>query len=93
MFLSQFVPPLSRDLADLKARTITAAKNIDANILTRVWQELEYCIGVYSVTRGAQTEHLYTIAVIPSTHPLTSMTRTRSRAHLISHIPTVHSPY
>jgi hypothetical protein len=41
-----FVPPLPRDLADLKARIIAAVKNIDAPMLTGVWQELEYCIAV-----------------------------------------------
>jgi hypothetical protein len=52
------VPPLPRDLADLKARIIAAVKNIDALMLTRVWQELEYCIDVCRVTRGAHIEHL-----------------------------------
>jgi hypothetical protein len=41
-----FAPPLPRDLADLKARIIAAVKNIDARMLTRVWQELENRIGV-----------------------------------------------
>jgi hypothetical protein len=36
-----------------KARIIAAVKNIDASVLTRVWQELEY-----RVTRGAHIEHL-----------------------------------
>jgi len=27
-------------------------------MLTRVWQELEYCINVCHVTRGAHFEHL-----------------------------------
>ena len=36
-----FVPPLPRDLANLKARIIAAVKNIDAPMLMRVWQELE----------------------------------------------------
>jgi hypothetical protein len=49
-----FIPPLTRDLADLKA----AVKNIDAPMLTCVWQELEYCIVVCRVTRGAHIEHL-----------------------------------
>jgi hypothetical protein len=31
--------------------------NIEAPMLTRVWQELEYRIDVCRVTRGAQTEH------------------------------------
>jgi hypothetical protein len=51
-----FVPPLPRDLADLKARIIAAVKNIDAP--TSVWQELEYCISVCRVTRGAHIEYL-----------------------------------
>ena len=53
-----FVPLLPRDLADLKARIIAAVKNIDAPMLTRVWQELEYRIDVCRVTRGAHCEHL-----------------------------------
>ena len=44
-----FVPPLPRDLADLKAWIAAAVKNIDAPMLTRVWQELEYCIDVCCV--------------------------------------------
>jgi hypothetical protein len=34
------------DLADLKARIIAAVENINAPMLTRVWQELEYRIDV-----------------------------------------------
>ena len=52
------VPPLPCDLADLKARIIAAVKNIDAPMLTRVGQELEYRIDVCRVTRGAQIQHL-----------------------------------
>ena len=52
-----FVTPLPRDLADLKARIIATVKNIDAPMLTRVWQELEYRIDVCRVTRGAHIEH------------------------------------
>jgi hypothetical protein len=48
-----FVLQLTRDLADLKARIITAVKNIDAPMSTRLWQELEYRIDVCRVTRGA----------------------------------------
>jgi arsenate reductase-like glutaredoxin family protein len=53
-----FVPSLPRDLADLKARIIAAVKNIDASMLTHVWQELEYRIDVCRVTRGAHIESL-----------------------------------
>jgi len=51
-----FVPPLPPDLAELKARIIAAVKNIDAPMLTRVWQELEYRIDGCRVTRGAHIE-------------------------------------
>jgi len=52
-----FVPQLPRDFAELKTRIIAAVKNIDAPMLTRVWQEFEYCIDVCRVTRGAFIEH------------------------------------
>ena len=54
-----FVPLLPRDLADLKARIIAVVKNIDAPMLTRVWQELEYRIDVCRLSRGAQIEHIW----------------------------------
>jgi hypothetical protein len=41
-----------------KAQIIAAVKNIDAPMLTHVWQELEYRIDVCRVTRGAHIEHL-----------------------------------
>jgi hypothetical protein len=44
--------------AALIPRIIAAVKNIDAPMLTRVWQELEYCIDVGRVTRGAHIEYL-----------------------------------
>jgi len=50
--------PLPRDLADLRARIIAATKNIDALMLTHVWQELEYRIDVCRVTRGCQKNFL-----------------------------------
>jgi hypothetical protein len=40
------VPPLQRDLSDPKERIIALVKNIDAPMLTRVVQELEYRIDV-----------------------------------------------
>jgi hypothetical protein len=53
-----YVPKLPRDVADLKLLTIAAAKNIDAPMLTRVWQELEYRTDMCCVNRGAHIEHL-----------------------------------
>jgi hypothetical protein len=41
-----FVPSLPRDFADLRPRITAAVKNIDAPMLTRVWQEPEYSIDV-----------------------------------------------
>jgi len=49
---------LPRDLDDLKARIIAAVKNIDALMLTRVWQELEYHIDGRRVTGGAHIERV-----------------------------------
>jgi hypothetical protein len=34
---TEYVPPLPRDLADLKARIIVVVQNIDAPMLTHVW--------------------------------------------------------
>jgi hypothetical protein len=42
-----------------KARIIAAVKNIDAPMLTSVWQELEYRIDVCRVTRDSHIGHLY----------------------------------
>jgi len=53
-----FVPPLSCALADLMAWIIATVKNINALMLMRVWQELEYRIDVCCVTHGANIEHL-----------------------------------
>jgi hypothetical protein len=43
---------------DETARIISVVKNIDALILTHVWQELEYRIDVCRVTRSKHIEHL-----------------------------------
>ena len=48
-------PPTDKTI---RACCSAAAKNIDAPMLTRVWQELEYRIDVCHVTRGANIEHL-----------------------------------
>ena len=57
-FRAKYTKDPPTDLSDLKARIIAAVKNINAPMLTRVWQELEYCIAVCRVTRGAHSEHL-----------------------------------
>ena len=45
-----FIPLLPRDLSDLKAWIIAAAKKIDAPMLTHVWQEPEYCVSMCAVS-------------------------------------------
>jgi hypothetical protein len=40
------------------ARIIAAVKNVEAPMLIRVWQELEYRIHVCRVNLGAHIEHL-----------------------------------
>ena len=42
----------------LTRHTYSSSCHTRVNILTRVWQELEYGIDVCPVTRGAQIEHL-----------------------------------
>jgi hypothetical protein len=49
---------LPREHTDLTARIFAAVNNIDAPMLTRVWQEFEYRIDVFRVSRGALIEHL-----------------------------------
>jgi hypothetical protein len=50
--------PILFTVAMIRTFRPLAVKNIDAPTLTRVWQELEYRIDVYRVTRGAHIEHL-----------------------------------
>jgi hypothetical protein len=50
--------PHTRQHGCLKVRIIAAVNNIDAPMMMRVWQELEYRIDVCRVTRGAHIEHL-----------------------------------
>jgi hypothetical protein len=38
--------------------SVPLGKNIDAAMLTRVWQELEYRVDLSFVTSGAHIEHL-----------------------------------
>jgi hypothetical protein len=53
-----FVPPLPLDIDELKLRIAVAIETIDRNILERVWDELDYRLGICRVTNGAHIEHL-----------------------------------
>jgi hypothetical protein len=57
IFFTTYIPLLPRNLADLEVRIIAAVKNIDAPMLTRVWQE-QYRIDVCHVISGAHIKHL-----------------------------------
>jgi hypothetical protein len=52
------VPPLPRDIDELKRRISEAAASVTADMLERVWQEMEYRIDVCRVTKGAHIESL-----------------------------------
>jgi hypothetical protein len=58
-----YVPPLPRDLPVLLARVIVAVKNIDAPMLTRVWQELVYRIVHTSNISNCQNFLIFPVAV------------------------------
>jgi hypothetical protein len=55
---------LPRELAGLKLRIKPAVTNINALILTRVWQELEYRIDVWRVTRGAHIKKHFSVFLL-----------------------------
>jgi hypothetical protein len=45
-------------LDHLKQRITTATAGVDEDMLTRVWQELDYRVDIRRVTKGAHIEHL-----------------------------------
>ena len=53
-----FVPPLPRDLDDMKERIRRAVANVDADMLHRVWDEFEFHLDVCRLTQRAHIEHL-----------------------------------
>ena len=53
-----FVPPQPVSIRDLKNRITAAVETITPDLLSRVWQELDYHLDVCRVTKGAYIEHL-----------------------------------
>ncbi|XP_021931474.1 uncharacterized protein LOC110835506 [Zootermopsis nevadensis] len=53
-----FVPPLTATILDLKVRIRATILNITADMLGRVWEEMDYHVDVCRVTKGAHIEHL-----------------------------------
>ena len=53
-----YVPPLPKDVDELKAQITEAATTIDNAMLERIWQELDYRLDVCRVTNSAHIDHL-----------------------------------
>ena len=53
-----FVPPLTANLQDLRNRITAALALVDRDMLTRVWNEMDYLIDVCRITKGGYIEHL-----------------------------------
>jgi hypothetical protein len=52
------MPPLPRDLPQLRRRIVEAVAAVDRHVLQSVWQELVYRIEICRVTKGGHIEHL-----------------------------------
>ena len=53
-----FVPLLPANLQDLRNRITAAVDLVDRDMLTRVWNEMDYRIDVCRITEGGYIEHL-----------------------------------
>jgi hypothetical protein len=49
---------MPRDLPQLRQRIVEAVAAIDGQMLQCVWQELDYRIDIFRVTKGGHIEHL-----------------------------------
>ena len=47
-----------QNVRELQDRIRAAVKTIDGNMLQRVWQDLDYPIDIFRITKGAHLEHL-----------------------------------
>ena len=53
-----FVPPVPANLQELRDRITAAVALIDRDMLTHVWNELDYWLDVCHIRQGGQIEHL-----------------------------------
>jgi len=53
-----FVPPLPANLQNLRNRITAAVTLVDRDMLTRVWNEMDYRIDVCRIIKGGYIEHL-----------------------------------
>jgi hypothetical protein len=56
-----FVPPLPHNLRDLRNRITAAVALVDRDMLTGVWNEMDFRIDVCRITKGGHIEHLRNI--------------------------------
>jgi len=52
------VPPLPANLQDLRNRITAAVTLVDRDMLTCVWNEMDYHIDVCHITKDGHNEHL-----------------------------------
>jgi len=52
------VLPLAANLQVLRNRITAAVALVDRDMLTRLWNEMDYCIDVCRITKGGHIEHL-----------------------------------
>ena len=53
-----YVPPLPESITELKVRIRTTTETITADMLQTVWNELDYRVDVYRITKSAYIENL-----------------------------------
>ena len=53
-----FVPPVPTNLQELCYRITAAVALIDRDMLTHVWNELDYQLDVCRISQGGHIEHL-----------------------------------
>ena len=53
-----FVPPVPDNLQELRDRVTAAVALIDRDMLTRVWNELDYRLDICLISQGGHIEHL-----------------------------------
>jgi hypothetical protein len=52
-----FVPPLPANLRDLRNRITAAVALVNRDMLTRVWDEMDYRIDVFCISKDGYIEH------------------------------------
>jgi hypothetical protein len=53
-----FVPPLPANLRDLRNRITAAVALVNHDMLTRMWDEMDYRIDVCRISKSGHIEHL-----------------------------------